>query len=302
MTGVTIHLAAELVRRAGLALADALDLGGVQRIDLVAALAVVLEAHPVGQGEQIGETLLQRLVAVDFAADVADHPAQSGAQELEHPPGPLELMGVGIAADHDRRALGHPDIALPQPHIVAPGQIDQLLQRPVAEPRVGRMRDRLRLHRGVDHHPFEVARRQRPGLVRHRQALLKQRGELFLAEALAPVRQRRAVERQPVAEAQFAAEELVIRVLQPARAQCLVRQIVHVLQDQQPGHQPGGQAGLSRAGRTHPGKPPVEKPPIDLPRQPHQRMTQIDDRLQRRPQQILLTIVPRLCHRVPQRK
>src|ERR1700704_3860522 len=35
----------------GLALADALDLGGMQRIHLVAALAVVLEAHPVRQGE-----------------------------------------------------------------------------------------------------------------------------------------------------------------------------------------------------------------------------------------------------------
>jgi hypothetical protein len=31
-------------------------------------------------------------------------------------------------------------------------------------------------------------------------------------------------------------------------------------------------------------------------------MTQIDDRFQRRPQQILLTIVPWLRHRVPQRK
>ena len=52
------HLAAELVGRPGLALADALDLGGVQRIDLVAALAVVLEAHPVSQGQEIGEALL----------------------------------------------------------------------------------------------------------------------------------------------------------------------------------------------------------------------------------------------------
>ncbi len=55
--------------------------------------------------------------------------------------------------------------------------------------------------------PFEITRRQRPGLVRHRQALL------LLAQALAPVRQRRAVEQQFVAEAQLAAEELVIRIL-----------------------------------------------------------------------------------------
>jgi hypothetical protein len=51
------------------------------------------------------------------------------------------------------------------------------------------------------------------------------------------MRQRGSIERQPVTEAQFAAEELVIRVLQPARAQDLVGQVVHVLQDEQPGHQ-----------------------------------------------------------------
>jgi hypothetical protein len=139
-------------------------------------------------------------------------------------------------------------------------------------------------------------------LVRHRQALLQQADQLLFAQALAPMGQRRAVERQFVTEAQFAAEELVIRVLQPARAQRLVRQIVHVLQDQQPGYQPGRQWRLSGARRAHPGKPRVEKLPIDRARQPHQRMTQIDDRFQRRPQQILLTIVPWLRHRVPQRK
>ena len=47
--------------------------------------------------------------------------------------------------------------------------------------------------------------------------------------------------------------------------------------------------------------PAVEKLPIDLARQPHQRMSKIDDVLERRPQQILLTIVPRLRHRAPQR-
>jgi hypothetical protein len=40
---------------------------------------------------------------------------------------------------------------------------------------------------------------------------------------------------------------------------------------------------------------------MDLARQPYQRMTEVDDRLKRRSQQILLTIVPWLCHRVPQR-
>jgi hypothetical protein len=51
------------------------------------------------------------------------------------------------------------------------------------------MGDRFRLYRGVDHDPFEISGGQRPGLVRHRQALLDQRHQLLLTQALAPMRQ-----------------------------------------------------------------------------------------------------------------
>ncbi len=37
---------------------------------------------------------------------------ETGAQELELTPGALELMGVDVAADHDRGALGQAQIAL----------------------------------------------------------------------------------------------------------------------------------------------------------------------------------------------
>src|SRR5713226_4040742 len=94
-----------------------------ERIDLVPALAVVLKAHAVRQGEEIGEAFLERLIAGDLAADVADHPAEPDAQELEGAPGTLELVGVAIAPDPDRGALGHPAIALPQPHIVSLRQV-----------------------------------------------------------------------------------------------------------------------------------------------------------------------------------
>jgi hypothetical protein len=130
---------------------------------------------------------------------------------------------------------------------------------------------------------------------------LDQGRQLLFAQTLPPMRQRRALERQSVTETQFAAEELVIRVLQPARAQNLVRQVVHVLQDEQPRYQPRRQRRLPHTRRANTGKSAVEKPPIDLARQPYQRMAVIDDRFQRRPQQILLAVVPWLCHRVPQR-
>jgi len=94
-----------------------------------------------------------------------------------------------IAPDHDRRALGEAPVALPQRHLVTPRQIDQFLQRAVAQPCIGRVSDRFRLYRGVDHDPFEIAGRQCSGLVRHRQALLDQRHQLLLAQALAPMRQ-----------------------------------------------------------------------------------------------------------------
>ena len=252
------------------------------------------------QSQEVGEALPQRRVAGDLAADIADHPTEPGAQELEFAPRPLELMGMSVAPDHDRRALGYPPIALPQRHIVAPRQIDQLFQRPwIAVRRSGGRSPSAEpwCRPPLARDPWSPA----PGLVRHRQALLEQRDQLLLAQALPPMRQRGAVERQFVTEAQFAAEKLVIRVLQPARAQHLVRQVVHVLQDEQT----PPPAASAAAAAPHPPRTPRQTArrgtPNRSPGQPHQRMAEVDDRLQRRPQQILLTIVPRLRHRAPQR-
>jgi hypothetical protein len=93
---------------------------------------VVLETHPVSEDQEVGETLFVRIVPGDLAADVVDHPAEPDAQELQFAPGALELMGMAITADHDRRSFGHPPMSLPQRHIVATGQIDQRLDRAVA--------------------------------------------------------------------------------------------------------------------------------------------------------------------------
>ena len=97
--------------------------------------------------------------------------------------------------------LATPQIALAQRHALALGQRHQLLDRPVHQPGVGRMGDRLGLHRGVHGHALQILGLERAGLVRHRQALLEQRRELLLAQALAPAGQRGAVEGQLVAEA-----------------------------------------------------------------------------------------------------
>ena len=109
----------------------------------------------------------------------------------------------------------------------------------------------LWLHRGIDRHALQVLGTDGASLVRHRQTFLDQRDELLLAEPLAPARHRRSIERQPVAEAQLAAEVLVIGVLDPAGAQHLIREIVHVLQDEQAGDKPRRQARLPRTGLAH---------------------------------------------------
>jgi hypothetical protein len=145
------------------------------------------------------------------------------------------------------------------------------------------MRDRLGLHGRVHHDALQILGLDRAGLVGDRETLLDQRHELLLAQPLAPAGQRRAVERQLVAEAQLAAKELVIRVLDPARAQRLVRQVVRVLQDEEPGDQPCRQAGLARSRLANRAEATIEEAPIDLLRQPRQRMAQVDDLIQRRP-------------------
>src|SRR5215471_12939746 len=95
------------------------------------------------------------------------------------------------------------------------------------------------------------------------------------------------------------AEVLEIWVLYPSVAQRLVGEVVHVLEDQQPGHQPRRQRRLPGSHPTHRAEASRQKVPIDLPRQPHQRMAKVDDLLEKRVKQVVLAIVARLAHRFP---
>src|SRR5262245_21011532 len=76
----------------------------------------------------------------------------------------------------------------------------------MGEPGVGRMRDRLLLDGGIYRNPFEIFGVDRPGAVRHREALLQQRDDLLLTQPLAPAREPRAIKRQLVPEHHFPTE------------------------------------------------------------------------------------------------
>ena len=95
------------------------------------------------------------------------------------------------------------------------------------------------------------------------------------------------------------AEELVIGVLYPALAQRLVGEVVGVLEDGKPRHQSRRQwwpAWLVLIDRA---EPLLEERPIDRPRELHQRVAHVDDRIQPRAQEIVARIASFLWSPLP---
>jgi len=200
----------------GLAFPDASNLGRMQRIELPTALTLALIFHPASERERQGEDLCELRPTDNRAGDVANDAPEHRTQAPQGPVRPLELLSVGVALMPDQRDLADPRIGLAQPHPVPLGQTDQPLARPVHERGVGRERDCLLLHGRVDDDLPKVGglggfRADRDG-----QALLNQRDQPVLAQALAPAGQRRTIKRQFVLEDLLTAEQLVIRVLDPA--------------------------------------------------------------------------------------
>jgi hypothetical protein len=193
----------------------------MEGIQLPAVPGVLLRADLRGPAKREGERLLQRWLALDFAADVADDPAQPAAQDAQLPLMPLELLGMGIAARHHRSSLGDPQVGLPQPHAVPARQAVQSSDRRMQQLGIGWEGDRLRLHCGVDRDPLEVVAAQGTGAVRYPQALGQQQLQL-VAKPLAPMAQVRALVREDMLEKLLAGEELEIRVVDPALAHPLV--------------------------------------------------------------------------------
>ena len=107
---VATEFDAELVRPMGLAFADAFYLRRVQGIGLRPALTLLLADAP-RQRQQLCKCRFEPAVALDRAADVADH-VEIGPQRLELPVGAFELLGVGIVLMLDQGELAHPRIGL----------------------------------------------------------------------------------------------------------------------------------------------------------------------------------------------
>src|SRR3979409_166168 len=98
-------LDAELVGRAGLALADAFGLRGMEGIQLPTTLALLLGPDLTGARQRESNRCLEILMAFDLPADVTDQPAEPGAQDAQFPAVAVELFGMGVAPRHQRPCL-----------------------------------------------------------------------------------------------------------------------------------------------------------------------------------------------------
>jgi hypothetical protein len=97
-----------------------------------------------------------------------------------------------------------------------------------------------------------------------------------------------------VLKERLAAKILEIRVLDPALAQSLVGQIIAVLEDREPRHQPRRQGRMTRLVGVDRAELPLQKRPVDRPRQPGERMVKVDDLVEPRAEQVLLARLPAL--------
>ena len=104
---------AELVGCAGLALANAFDLGGMEGIELPSALPLLLRSDLRSARQRRFEDGREFWPSGDLAADVADDPPEPAAQQAQLPMMPLELLGMGIAGSHHGCTLGNAQIRLP---------------------------------------------------------------------------------------------------------------------------------------------------------------------------------------------
>jgi len=190
---------------------------------------------PPGQARH-GEHLLQALVAVDLAPDVADDPAQAGSQELDLPVHALELLGVGMAPGHHRRLPGNTRIGLAQLHVVLLRQLAELVDRRLQPPGVGREGDVLGLHRGVDGDARQITRLQGAGVVGNAQALGQQNVQP-VADTPPPIAHAGALVRELMLEELLAGEVLEIGIMHPAVPDLLVGQGVGVFQQKHADHE-----------------------------------------------------------------
>src|SRR6476620_11343240 len=116
----------------------------------------LLLSHPSRQAQQPGEFGIEAGITFDLAGNVPDDAAEIGLECAQSPVGALELLGMGVTLILDEGELADSHVRLPELDAEPFGQLHQLLAGPVQQLGVGRERNVLRLHRGIDNDAREV--------------------------------------------------------------------------------------------------------------------------------------------------
>ena len=154
----------------------------------------------------------------------------------------IELLGVGVTAGLAPQRLALLGKGLLQGDACAPGGGHHLVAGDLQQARVHRVGDGLLLHRGVDDQVFELGGLDGLGGAGRVDGGLEQFFHAGLADGAAKAPDLRGIARQAWLVERHAAEVLPDHIFRPALHQFLVAELVGVLEVQQAGHQPDGQA------------------------------------------------------------
>ena len=178
-------------------------------------------------------------------------------------------------------------------------QLAQLADRRFQELGVGRKGDVLRLHRGIDSDPGQIALLQSAGVMGQTQAL-GQKNVQVIADALPPMAHAGALVRQLVLEELLAGEVLEIRVLNPTvpnrsgglrglrpRSTLTIRQAVGMFQHKHADHEPYRLRRAALVGKAS-RQLVVEPGPVDLVRQDDKLVFHVDDLIETGAEKIVM--------------
>ena len=195
---------------------------------------------------------------------------------------------MGVASDLTGQPGCEAVVVLAQTNPGLTGQPDQFAPCRFIQPGIGRVRDVLFHHRGVDRDPLEIVALHRPGALPGLDRLGQHPFDAFLANPLAPTGQGRRINRQTVLKERFTAEMLPVRVLGPSGHDRLVRERIGMLKIKQASDQARQGRRATGVGRKEPDPFPLENIPVNQGFQLHQFMAHVDHLDQSGAQEIVL--------------
>ena len=246
----------------------------MQRVDLVLVVGLLRQELLDPLDPRLAG-MLKIGLSVDLALDVANQAGRPGPHLAQIAHRLFVAAAMDQPADFASGAPRQPKVGLAQIEAVFLGQFVQPFDRAQKQMAVRGVRDRFGLRRRVDGDALHLRFVDRLGPRGRRQRFREQEFKLFRADAPAPDRHRRAIERQLGLEIGLAAEELEIGVLDPLRADLVVRDAARVFEQMQADHQSSRQTrapllSVKAAERF------VEALPVDQPRQTHQLVAHVD--------------------------